>query len=316
LVERRGTAERIRRVLGEAGAWLLADPNATDVWTRLISDLVASKRFDDARALAEEAVAIHLADFNLATHYLSLMQGQLDEATTREFYGSLLKRFPRDTTIRNSWAKWLTTVNSRDEAEDVLKALVSEHTKSFSHRYAYGRLLMEMERYGEAAEQFREVLKIHRGHAMARDGLALALQGLAWRAEQSSDDAEAARLLRMVEREFKSAIYWAEVAHGKRAIFFTHLGWFYVNRRRWTDALGAFEQATDESPEYFGNYWGKGRALVGLERWRDAACALRTALEKSPDNLGPPASDDIPQLIERCEAALTTDSQETKDQGP
>jgi tetratricopeptide (TPR) repeat protein len=75
--------------------------------------------------------------------------------------------------------------------------------------------------------------------------------------------------------------------------------------KRWDDALGAFDEAVNENPEYFENYWGRGRALAGLERWRDALRSLNTALQKAPDPFGPPASDDIRQLIERCEAALT-----------
>jgi hypothetical protein len=35
--------------------------------------------------------------------------------------------------------------------------------------------------------------------------------------------------------------------------------------------------------------------------------ALQTTLEKAPNTLGPLASDDISQLIEQCEVALTTE---------
>ncbi|HUT71932.1 MAG TPA: tetratricopeptide repeat protein [Desulfatiglandales bacterium] len=307
LVERKGTPGQTERVLKETPTWLHAHPNATDVWTRFISYLIASERFDDARALAEEIISIHSRNSNVVTHYLHLMQNHLEEERTRELYGSLIKLFPRDIVIRSVWARWLTTVNSGEEAEKVFKALIAEHPKSFDPHYGYGRLLLDMERYGEAADQFRQVLKIHPGHAMAHDGLAAALQGLGRRAEGLHDDSEAARLFTAAEREFKSAIYWAGVAQDRQAIFFTHLGWFYVDRKRWSDALAAFDQAAKEDPEYFGNYWGKGRAFVGLGQWRDALHALQTTLEKAPNTLGPPASDDISQLIERCELALTTD---------
>lgn len=240
-------------------------------------------------------------------HYLNLMQDRLEEARITDLYVSLMRSFPRDSAIRLSWARWLTTVNRRDEAEKVFKALMAEHPQSFSAPYAYGRLLLDMERYEEAAKRFRQVLKIHRGHAMAHDGLATALQGLARRAEGLRDDSEATRLLSAAERELRSAIYWAGVAQDRQAVFFTHLGWLYADRTRWSDAHSAFDQAANEAPDYFGNYWGKGRALVGLKQWRDAASALRTAREKATESLGPPASDDIQQLIQQCEAALTTD---------
>jgi len=209
-----------------------------------------------------------------------------------------------------SWARWLTTVNRRDEAEKVFNALMAEHPRVFSAPYAYGRLLLDMERHEEAASRFRQVLKIHRGHAMAHDGLAAALQGLARRAEDLHDDLAATRFLRAAERELRSAIYWAGVTQDSQAVFFTHLGWYYIDRKRWSDALSAFDQAADEVPDYFGNYWGKGRALVGLKQWQDAASALRAAQEKATDSLRPPASNHIQDLIQQCETALRTDSQD------
>jgi tetratricopeptide (TPR) repeat protein/energy-coupling factor transporter ATP-binding protein EcfA2 len=312
LVERKGTAEQAERVLQETAAWLRTHPNATDVWMRFFSYLMASERFDAARALAEEVVTMHSANSNLVTHYLHLVQDQLEEARIRELYESLFKLCPRDTVIRNSWARWLAAVNCRGEAETVFKTLIAERPTSFQPKYGYGRLLLDEERYDEATNQFREVLRLHRGHAMAHDGLAMALHGLARHAEGLPDALEAEGIFTAAEREFKSAIYWAGVAQDAQAMFFTHLGWFYVERKRWADALGAFDQAANEDPEYFGNYWGKGRALAGLEQWRNAAHALRKALEKAPDTLGPPASDAIPQLIQECETALTSDRREVR----
>ena len=255
---------------------------------------------------------VHSGKSNFITQYLGLMHDHLDETRTRELYVSYMTRFPKDSTIKNAWARWLHSRNYQDDAENVLKELIAGHPKSFSHWYSYGRLLLDMERYDEAAHQFKQVIRIHSGHAMGHDGLALALQSLARHAEEVCDASEAARLSAAAEREFKSALYWAGVAQDRQAIFFTHLGWFYAGKKRWGDALGAFDQAMNEDPEYFGNHWGRGRALAGLERWRDAARALRTALEKAPDPLGPPASDDIHQLIVRCEAVLATEPQERR----
>lgn len=312
LVERKGTPKQTERVLRETPAWLRAHSYATGVWDRFISYLCAMEKFDDARDLVRDAVVAHSTNRNLVGQYLKLISERLDEARTRDLYASLIRLFPRDTVIKNKWARWLHSHKYLDEAEEMFKALIEEHPRSFSLWYGYGRLLLDMERYGEAADQFGQVFKIHRGHAMAHDGLAVALQGLARCAEEGHDHSEAARLFAAAEREFKDAIHWAGVAHGRQAIFWTHLGWFYVDRKRWGNALGAFDQAASENPEYFGNHWGRGRAFVGLQQWHDAARALRTALERAPDTLGPPASDDIPQLIERCEAALTNDSQESQ----
>jgi tetratricopeptide (TPR) repeat protein len=315
LVERKGTAEQTERVLKEMPDWLHAHPQSTDVWVHFISYLCRIERFTDARAIAEEAIAIHSRNSNLVTLYLNLMQDRLDEPRIRELYAGLFKSYPHGTVIRDAWARWLHSHNYWDEAQEVFKALIAEQPRSFLHWYLYGRLLLDMEHYGEAADQFNQVLKIHRGHVMAHDGLALALQGIARGAEKASDHSEAARLYMTAEREFKSAIYWAGVAHERQAIFYNHLGWLYIDMKRWVDALGAFGQSVNENPEYFGVYWGQGRAFVGLEKWRDAARTLRTALEKAPYPLGPPASDDIRLLIQRTEAEIAKESQQSQVDG-
>ena len=312
LVERRGMPEQTERVLQQTPVWLRAHPTATGVWVQFIAYLCRLEKFDDARALVEEAVRIHSTDSNLVRRYLDLMRDRLDEATTRRLYVSLIRMNPRSSDIKHEWARWLHTHKHHTEAEDLFKTLIVEYPKSFQNPYGYGRLLLDMQRYGEAADQFRRVLAIHSGHAMAHDGLAQAVRGLARRAEEAADHLEAASLAASAEQEFKSAIHWAGVANDRHPIIFTHLGWFYVDRKRWDDALGAFDQAANEEPEFFGNYWGQGRAFVGLERWRDAARALRTALDKAPDPLGPPASDDIRELTKLCEAALTNSPDESQ----
>ena len=65
------------------------------------------------------------------------------------------------------------------------------------------------------------------------------------------------------------------------AKLYADLGWFYVDRARWSDALGAFESARDEDPDHFGNYWGIGRALYEMSDYAAAADALRVAQEKN-----------------------------------
>jgi tetratricopeptide (TPR) repeat protein len=313
LVEQKGTAAQTERVLQETSDWLAAHRDDNSLRATYLGLVGRKGTAAQAECVLQETSAwlvAHPDDTNVRRAYICLVlvdrkQDHLDEPRLRELYDAYIKFYPHDTVIREAWARWLHSRNYRDEAEEVFKALIAEHPRSFPHWYWYGRLLLDMKRYGEAADQFKQVLKIHRGHAMAHDGLALALQGLARAAEESQDHSEAARLFATAERELKNTIYWAGVAHERLAIFYTHLGWLYIDMKRWGDALGAFDQSVNENPEYFGNYWGQGRALMGLEQWHDAASALRTALEKAPDTLGPPASDDIRKLIEQSEAALT-----------
>src|SRR5206468_12565003 len=90
------------------------------------------------------------------------------------------------------------------------------------------------------------------------------------------------------------------------AIFHTDLGKFYLDRKRWNDALDAFVAASAEDPAFFGNYWGIGEALIGLRRFDEAREALHTALKKEPQ-LESPASDRIAKLLDQCAAREPVD---------
>ena len=160
----------------------------------------------------------------------------------------------------------------------------------FPELYGYGRLLLDLEEFVEAAKQFRTVLKIHKGHAMARRGLALALNALGEFNE--------------AEQEFKHAIWWARVTRQPLGIFYHDLGLFYVEQQRYPAAQAAFEQAIEESPESFANYWHLGRALVGQGNYRDAATALQTALDKAPEDPELRAREEIVALLNECEEQL------------
>ena len=103
----------------------------------------------------------------------------------------------------------------------------------------------------------------------------MAYDGLAWALWKLGDFERA-------EQEFHSAIYWATVQGQPLAKFYSDLGWFYLDRSRWRDAIQAFESARDEAPDYFGNYWGIGKVLNELGNYAAASGALRTALEKAP----------------------------------
>lgn len=77
--------------------------------------------------------------------------------------------------------------------------------------------------------------------------------------------------------------------------------------------MEAFGQAMDEGPDFFGNYWGKGRALMGLGQFNAAASVLRTALEKAPEDLQPPARDEMPELLRQCQDVLNRSDSIAKD---
>jgi tetratricopeptide (TPR) repeat protein len=111
-------------------------------------------------------------------------------------------------------------------------------------------------------------------------------------------------LFAQAEEEFRSAIHWAIINEQPRALFYSRLGWIYIERSRFSDALLAFQSAYGEAPDYFEAYWGSGRALAGLGQCGPAADALRSAIRRAPVDLQSSASEEITLLLAACEAAI------------
>ena len=319
LIERKSSDKLKEAIIHDTQIWLSWHTAAKEVWRALIAALIRLGRVQEAVETTLEAISYHPDDSNLTEYYIHFVRESADKQAVRKLYESLIARYPGNPRHRIEFAAWLRDHDYNEEAEALYKELIelprSKTTRLFRQmtHYGYGRLLLRLERYAEAEEQFRQSLGIQKGHQMAHDGLAQALRRLGNVAEQEGRTADANQYFAKAEREFRQAIYWAGVHEQPQAVFYTHLGWFYIDRERYTDALEAFYSARDEDPEFFGNYWGSGRALMGLGQFQAAANALRTALEKAPKDLQPPASDEIPELLRRCQNALNHSDSITKD---
>jgi len=305
LVERKGSDAQVEKLLKDTRKWLNLHSDYPHVHDRLIILLLTLHRVDEALVLAKTAIKVHLKDRNIATRYLGLMQDLLDEHRVRELYAQLINDYRQDIVIRNSYGRWLHHHGYMDEAESVFMVLVEEHPRSMNPRHSYGRLLLDMGRYEEAVEQFRRALVAsHDKHQMAHDGLAKALCGLARIAEEEGNQSYANQYFDKAEQEYFNAIHWAEDSGESQAVFYTHLGWFHNNRHRWLNALAAFERAMFEDEDFYGNYWGKGHALVHTGDFRSAEDLLRTAIERAPDSLPMSALEEIHELLEQCRVAI------------
>lgn len=299
-----------KAAINEARQWLEMHPEAKEVWKTLISGLLRLDKIDEALAVTEKALAHHPEFKELLAHYLRITQHDIiDPPKIKQLYEQLVARHPDDVRIRTHYSNWLRDHDYSGEAEAYYKVLIKlpegkapKTIKRMAH-YGYGLLLLKLERYDEAVEEFHEVLKTHKGHQMAHDGLAQALRALGSLAEQGGRKPDAVQHFMEAESEFRHAIHWAGVQDQPQAIFYTHLGWFYIDRKRYTEALEAFQSAMDEDPDRFENYWGIGRAMIGLRQFQVAEHTLRTALEKAPEDLQPPASEEIPELLRQCQAA-------------
>ena len=310
MVGRKGSDKAKETMIHNSQIWLSEHTAAKEVWGALIATLIHLDRQPEAVETTLKAFSYHPNNPNLTEHYLRFVQESGDEQMVRKLYKNLITKYPRNRHFRIEFAAWLRDQDYNNEAEVLYKELIKLPTNKTIRQlrqrthYGYAQLLLKLERHDEARKQFRQVLKIHKGHQMAHDGLARTLHGLGKSVEQEGKTAEANQYFADAEREFHQAIYWAGVNEKSQAVFYTHLGWFCVDREQYTTALESFYSAMEEDPEFFGNYWGLGRALVGLGQFQAAANALRMALEKAPEDFQPPASDEIPELLRQCQDAL------------
>lgn len=254
--------DALRRCATEQTAnWLhqLENQHVTDVRTQFLSFLLElPKEFEQLR----RQVALKTSKW---------LEAHTDNCDVRAQYVSFVRDLSGDGMDALRW-----------NSERHHHFLIQKDPRHHGPYYMYGELLLRLERYPEAAEQFRKALKLQKRHQLAHRGLAIALNKL----EQHKE----------AESEFRHAIRWAGANKQRQAMFYTSLGWFYIERSRWTEAIDAFRQARAESPEYFGNYWGIGKAMKELGNYTEAEKSLRRALE-TPD-LEPPARGEIPRLLE------------------
>jgi tetratricopeptide (TPR) repeat protein len=304
-----GLVERTMEQAELAGAvertynWLRQHPGATNVWSALIALLTRSHQSLLAAEVAASAISANPRDLNLVEHYLDLCTVEQTEADAEKLLADLHTRFPKSPSVAVRRATWLGEKGRITEGEAIYGSWLAKHP-SFQMHHSYGRFLLELDRWSEARIQFDKALKIHRGFQIAHEGMGLSFSGLAAKSAEAGHARDAERHLRQAERYFKSAIHWAGVHDAPVARFYTSLGWFYLDQKRYVEALSSFESAIREDPEHFSNYWGKGLALKCFGRYSEALDGLNTALSKAPQPLQPPASDEIPKLIEECRDAL------------
>ena len=302
LVEREGPVKEILKVVEETRNWLAKHTDAQQVWTALIGLLTRRGELSLLADVVAEAVSFHPNNQNILEHHLDLLASEQDDATMAKIFSDLQLRFPNNNVVFLRYAKWLSERGQKEAAE-------KEYTRLFARgdwpqlRHLYGRHLLRVGEWKAAASQFQAAGRKHLFLAVASEGEALAVHGMAKTALAAGDRAHAIGYFQEAERLFKLAIRAAQRQHESVARFHTSLGWFYLDRHRFAPALTSFNSALAEGPSLT-SYWGKGIALMSLGRHGEALSALETAITQAHRPLKPPAADEIPRLIAECEAAL------------
>ncbi|MCP4697920.1 MAG: hypothetical protein GY862_13870 [Gammaproteobacteria bacterium] len=324
LAERKGRPEQVARVLEETVDWLARHPEDSNV--RIVYLGLTERKGcpeDVARVLEETAewLTQHPEDYEVRRNYLGLAERKgrpEDVARVLEKTAEWLTQHPEDCKVRKNYLGLVERKGSPEQVAQVLEETAEwlEHIPNktpndFNLSYSYGRLLLNSEQFANAGIQFRKVLKRHKGHAMARNGLARALCGLGRQARQQGKPKQAENYFAEAEREFRQTLYWAKKNGDSQAIFHTHLGWLLIELGRNKKALFSFQVAMRENADYFGNYHGMGKALMGLRRYAEAEQALLTARTIAADALKPPASEEIHALLEECRRELDKQPEQT-----
>jgi tetratricopeptide (TPR) repeat protein len=304
LVERKGTTDQIENVLQETTSWLTHHNKAIGIWDALIALFVRLEKVEEAKNAIIEAISFNQDDLKLLDQYLRYFKNTGNEKTVKVIYEAQLKAYPNSLNIREHYAAWLREHNYLEDSKSQYEMLAHIAPKSFRARYGFGLLQLKLGDIDDAIEQFGECLKIHKGHVMAHLGLAQSFAEKTKLAKLDSRIAEFRIEFAKAEKEFNKAIYWAGINKNPQTLFHTQLGWFYIENDCYSEAKRTFELAMREDPEYFGNYWGIGHALMGLEQFREAEMALIMSLEKAPADFQAPASEKIPELLGKCQILL------------
>lgn len=304
LVKRWGTLQKVEIVLAETEKWLQSHYSAKEVWKAFIAVLIRAGKIEDAAVCTAKAISFHPKDQNLTSQYLRLFQNSVGADSVKKLYEKLIQDYPKDSNIPTHFAAWLRDNNLPDESASLYQWLTKRYPRNYKAHYGFGRLLLSIAKFSEAAEQFRATLRLRSRHAWAHQGLAQSLRGLGNTFEQKGNISQAYQLFMEAWQEFNLAIRCAGESRKPQCAFYNSLGGFYLERRVYERALNAFNSAKDEDPEFFETYWGLGRAFFEQKRFPEAVEALRIALEKAPEDFQPPASDEIPELLSLCRTAL------------
>lgn len=229
-----------------------------------VREALAQGRPQDAWAEALHLLAGRVrapAVLNLAG-IAAFQSGDADQA--RELLGEAARRAPVDAEIHMNLGNVLAGCG---DAESALQAYASAHALAQGYpepAYNAGVLLLELKRYGDAADWFRSALERDLDHAAAAIGRAEALH-------KAGDLAAAeAELLALIARRPKDAVA------------FTNLSAVLDAKGDDAGALQKAEQAVTLDPGLAAAHFNKGVALQGLGLWQAAIDSYRRTLALEP----------------------------------
>lgn len=258
------------------------------------------------KAAAALRRAAELSPDNYHVHYnLGLVlarSGQLDDAVQELEAAKKLNPLASEAPYQLSLIlrKKHEFQHERDEATAFQQAKArSEGSINASVSGSRGNDLLVRGDYKNAAEAYREALKLEPDSAKLHYNLSLALEGLREIEEETREVQEAIYLdpnyaeahnqlgtlalragkLADAERQFRAALE----LNPRYAEAENNLGTLYGRAGRVADAIGLFQKATEDDPKYAGAFLNWGLVLASQEKYSEAAPLLQKATELSPN---------------------------------
>jgi tetratricopeptide (TPR) repeat protein len=309
LVEQKGTPDQVEKVLSETSEWLSSHPEECVIRAKHLT-LVAKKGSETEIAEAIEHVRIWLLERSQSTAiqivfvaFFRIAKKYLELDDLAECFETLIKN-SKDQPIRLAYAKWLIGKGELEAAKKEYISLMKDAPNHVDAHHGYARVLLNTGEYPESAEYFRKAISIYTGNQMAHEGLAKSYQCIGGRFEEDGDIEEARQFYLKAEDGFRQAIKLAESKKQPPARFYTSIGWFYLGRNRKKSALLSFEKAMELNPRFFGNYWGIAIIQIENKEFKSAKGNLEIAIKNLPSRMGPPASEEIPELLKKCMSEL------------
>jgi tetratricopeptide (TPR) repeat protein len=191
---------------------------------------------------------------------------KLDQAA--EFYRAATEKQPQELAYLLAQAEMLVALNRADEGLSLLQSKVVYFEHSPVIRDAVGQLLMQKDKYNEAADMFRQASVLATDDFGIRERLAMACIA----AKRYSDAVDT--LTRLVKNE----------NFAKRGDLYLALGEAQTQLGRTRDAKSSYDSAAQHAPNDPAVWLALGKAALELNDVKRAEISLRRAISIDASN--------------------------------
>ncbi|MBF0183981.1 MAG: tetratricopeptide repeat protein [Magnetococcales bacterium] len=246
---------------------LQARPDYVDALNNLGNLFKEQKKFAEAEACYRQALqrAPEGVPYEIYCNLGSLLAGQQRYAQAETCYRQGLRQHPQVLELLFGLAGVLRHLGQRQEAERLLRQLLSMDATRADVHNQLGMLCKEERRWSEADFHYRSALRLKPGEATFHNNLGTLLQ-----AQKQFAEAESC---------YRQALHYS----GDRVEIRNNLATLLQEVGRAAEAEGLYRQALQQDPDYAVTYCNLGSLLFEQKRAVEAEAIYRRALCLQPD---------------------------------